>query len=109
MNMPEPMENRYRHQFAEKIARKQQRRARGRRQKKHAAWFGLGVFGVVGWSVMIPFLICLAIGIYIDATWETDISWTLTLLVVGAALGALNAWFWVSREQKTIEEESERD
>ena len=107
--MAEPMENQYRRQFAQEIARKQQRRAKGLRQRRHTAWFGLGVFGVVGWSVMIPFLICLAIGIYIDATWQSGISWTLTLLVVGATLGALNAWYWVSKERKTIEEESERE
>jgi ATP synthase protein I len=26
------------------------------------------------------------------------VSWTLTLLLAGAALGALNAWYWVQRE-----------
>lgn len=103
------MEKEYRRQFAQEIARKQRRRTRGLRQKRHSAWYGLSVFGVVGWSVMIPFLICLVIGIYIDATWRSGISWTLILLVLGVALGALNAWYWVSKERRTIEKESERE
>jgi ATP synthase protein I len=109
MTEREPIHDEYRRQFAEQIARKQARRAKGRRQRKHVAWYGLGIFGVVGWSVVIPFLICLAIGIYIDATWPGRISWTLMLLVLGAALGALNGWYWVTRERKTIERESEHE
>lgn len=101
------MQTEYRRRFAEEVARKQTRRAKGRRQRKHAAWYGLGVFGIVGWSVMIPFLICLAIGIYIDATWRSRISWTLILLVLGVILGALNAWYWVTKERRIIERESE--
>jgi ATP synthase protein I len=109
MAAPKPGHDKYRDQFAEQIARKQKRRIQGKRQREHAAWYGLGVFGVVGWSVMIPFLVCLAIGIVIDARWPSRISWTLIFLVIGVFLGSLNAWYWVTKERKTIEEESKRE
>lgn len=100
-----PTQREYRDQFSEQIRRKQKRRIKGRRQREHAAWYGLSVFGVVGWAVMIPLLICLAIGIALDARTGGDISWTLTFLVLGVALGSLNAWYWVIKERRTIEEE----
>lgn len=105
---PKPPQRQERDRFAQEIARKQHRRIKGRRQREHAAWYGLSLFGIVGWSVMIPFLICLAIGIAIDARWPSRISWTLIFLLIGAVLGALNAWYWVSRERKTIEEEESK-
>lgn len=103
-----PVQREYRDRFAEQIARKQHRRMKGKRQREHAAWYGLGVFGVVGWSVMIPLLVCLAIGIFIDTRWPGRISWTLIFLVIGVTLGALNAWYWVTRERRMIEEEESR-
>lgn len=68
-------------------------------------WFGLGMFGLVGWSVSIPTVVGVALGVWIDYKWPSQYSWTLMLLVIGIVIGCLNAWFWVSRERKMIEEE----
>jgi ATP synthase protein I len=108
MAQRKPAQREYRDRLAEQIARKQHRRIKGKRQREHAAWYGLSLFGIVGWSVMIPLLICLAIGIAIDSRWPSRISWTLIFLLIGAVLGSLNAWYWVSRERKTIEEEESK-
>ncbi len=43
-------------------------------------WFGLGMFGVAGWSVAIPALIGIFVGVWIDMTWKSPYSWTLMLL-----------------------------
>jgi ATP synthase protein I len=82
------------------IGRKERRKLRARAEKGRALWFGLGTFGLVGWSVAIPTLACVAIGVWLDARWPGRISWTLTLLVVGITLGCLNAWFWIRRESR---------
>lgn len=84
--------------------RKQRRRAEG----KHDIWFGLGVFGIIGWSVALPALIALAIGIWIDHTWPGRFSWSLMLLVVGVSLGCLNAWRWVQRERQMVQDRGEK-
>jgi ATP synthase protein I len=95
----------YKKEFSQKIARKERRKEKARRNKDKNIWFGLGMFGIVGWSVSIPILLLLAIGIWIDSRWPSRISWTLTLLFIGVVLGCLNAWYWVTKEQKKIEED----
>lgn len=93
----------------QKVGTNEVRKVRARREKKHSIWFGLGMIGVIGWTVAIPTLIGVALGIWIDATWPGPISWTLTLLLIGIALGCLNAWHWVSQEQKEIGQKNNRD
>jgi len=84
----------------EKIGREARRKARARREKSRSAWFGLGMFGLVGWSVALPTVIGVAIGLWLDERLAGETSWTLTFLLIGVALGCLNAWFWVRQESK---------
>jgi ATP synthase protein I len=85
-------------ELTEQVGRKAERKLRASREGKRSIWFGLGMFGLVGWSVAIPTLIGIAIGVWLDARWHDPYSWTLMGLIVGVALGCLNAWFWVKRE-----------
>ena len=81
------------------ISRKARRMEQARKHRSGSAWFGLGMFGMVGWAIAVPTLAGTALGLYIDARWPTgDMSWTLALLLAGVALGCLNAWYWVQRE-----------
>jgi ATP synthase protein I len=84
----------------QEVAAKQERKARARQEGDQSAWFGLGMFGLVGWSVTVPALIGVAIGVWIDERWPSRFSWTLMLLVLGVAVGCLNAWWWVQRESR---------
>ncbi|MFG0265032.1 MAG: AtpZ/AtpI family protein [Rhodopirellula sp. JB055] len=79
---------------------KQSRKLDARQQGDRSAWFGLGMFGLVGWSIAIPTLIGIAAGIWIDERWPSQFSWTLMLLIGGVATGCLNAWWWVNRENE---------
>lgn len=96
-----------RKELCRKVRAKEARKMRARQQKDHSVWFGLGMFGLVGWSVAIPTLVGVALGVWIDLKWASRYSWTLMLLIIGIGVGCLNAWFWVSRERKIIEEEIE--
>jgi ATP synthase protein I len=91
--------------FTQKVGAKEARRIKGKAQKDDGLWFGLGVFGVVGWSVVIPTLIGTAIGLWIDRTWPSRFSWALMLLVLGVGLGCLNAWYWVKKARENIIED----
>lgn len=82
----------------ETITRKAAQMAKARKQRQQSAWYGLGMFGLVGWSVAVPIVAGAALGVWIDDRWPSDTSWTLILLLAGAALGCLNAWYWVQRE-----------
>lgn len=62
--------------------------------------FGLSMFGLVGWSVAIPTLIGIAVGLWIDKHFPSSYSWTLMLLFLGVIIGSLNAWYWVQQESR---------
>ncbi len=90
--------NKHSEKLAEEIGRKEERKMEARRKKDRGVWFGLGMFGIVGWSVAIPTVASLAIGIWIDSRLESGMSWTLMLLAAGIVMGCLNAWYWVQKE-----------
>jgi ATP synthase protein I len=71
------------------------RKERAAQDKRRSLMFGLGMIGMVGWSVAIPTLIGIAVGMWLDRTWPGPHSWTLSLLFIGVILGCLNAWYWV--------------
>lgn len=76
------------------------RKLQARQQTQRSIWFGLGTFGMVGWSVAVPTLTGVAIGWWIDRNYPSKYSCTLMGLIVGLALGCLLAWQWVQRESQ---------
>jgi ATP synthase protein I len=84
----------------EKVGAQEDRKIRARQEKDRDVWFGLGMFGLIGWSVAIPTVIGIAVGIWIDAKWPSSYSWTLMFLIIGVIVGCLNAWYWVRRESR---------
>jgi len=93
-----------RRDFERQIVEKHKRKTKARQQGERSAWFGLGMFGLVGWSVAVPTLIGVAIGLWIDSHWPSRFSWTLMFMLMGLAIGCLNAWWWVQREGREPEE-----
>ena len=89
-------------ELIEAVGEKEERKVRARRRRGTGLPVGLGVFGIVGWSVMVPTLLGLALGIWLDARLPGTFPWTVVGLLAGLALGCLNAWYWVSREQRDI-------
>ncbi len=84
----------------ETVGAKEARKLQARRAGPQDAWFGLGMFGLVGWSVALPTLLGVAAGVWLDTTWHSRFSWTLMLLGLGICLGCVNAWYWVTRESR---------
>ena len=93
--------------FLEEIGTKAQRKVKAQKEKGRGIWMGLGLFGVVGWSVIIPTVIGIVFGRWLDKKYTGTVSWTLTFLVSGVVLGCINAWYWVDKERKIIEREKE--
>ena len=83
--------------FTKKVALREKLRIRAGKHKDETVWFGLGMFGLIGWSVAIPTLIGVVIGIWIDSTYPSRFSWTLMMLIMGVAVGCMNAWYWVRK------------
>lgn len=95
--------------LADEIGSKAARKARARRRSDSGVWFGLGMMGLIGWSVAVPTLLGAALGIWLDAHYPLSHSWTLALLVAGLVLGCVNAWHWVSKEEKAMKDDQEDD
>lgn len=93
--------------FADQIGAKAARKLRARRHDGAGVWFGLGMMGLIGWSVAVPTLLGAALGIWLDKEHSGEHSWTLALLVAGLAVGCMNAWHWVSKEDQAIRDEQE--
>ncbi len=81
------------------------RKLKARREGTKSVWFGLGMSGLIGWSVTIPTLIGAALGLWVDAHYPSTHSWTLMMLLMGVIIGCLNAWRWVESEYREMKED----
>ena len=95
--------------FIQQVGTKAARKLKARRNSAQSVWFGLGMMGLIGWSVAIPTLLGVALGIWLDNRHPGTHSWTLMLLVIGLIIGCLNAWHWIAKEDKAMREEQEDD
>ncbi len=84
------------------IGTKAARKLKAIRNPTPGVWYGLGMMGLVGWSIAIPTLLGAALGVWLDRQNWSERSWTLALLVAGLTIGCLNAWLWVSKEAKAV-------
>jgi ATP synthase protein I len=91
--------------FSQQVRAQAARKLKAQRGSTKSIWFGLGMSGLVGWSVTIPTLIGTALGIWIDKHYPSTYSWTLMLLLIGLIVGCFNAWHWVHSEYKEIQED----
>jgi ATP synthase protein I len=91
--------------FAKKVASDAARKLRIQRDGTQSAWFGLGMSGLIGWSVAVPTLAGVLIGMWMDRRWPSGHSWTLALLVAGLIIGCANAWRWLAQQDKEMHDE----
>lgn len=96
-------------EFSRQVGVKEKRKLKAKRHARRSVWFGFSMFGLVGWSVVVPTLLGTLLGIWLDKRYPGTHSWTLTLLITGLALGSMNAWYWVNKESKEIQNDQEED
>lgn len=93
--------------LSEEVGAKASRKLKARRNSTPTVWFGLGMMGLIGWSVVVPTLLGAALGLWLDKHHPGKHGWTLALLVAGLAIGCFNAWLWVDKEDKAMRKEQE--
>jgi ATP synthase protein I len=93
--------------FGAHISNEENRKIKAQGVSSGSVWTGLGMFGMVGWSVAVPTLLGVALGLWLDRKFHQSISWTITFLMVGLAIGSLNAWYWIDREDKSMHQDKE--
>lgn len=93
--------------FVKQVGAKAARKLKAKRNPTPGVWFGLGMMGLIGWSVVVPTLLGTALGLWLDQHYPGGRSWTLALLVAGLTIGCFNAWLWVSKEDQAMRDEQE--
>jgi ATP synthase protein I len=74
------------------------------RDERHRRWLRegdpsvarrLAQIGVLGWIIVVPMLISIFIGRWLDQTFHSGLVCTGPLLMLGLALGCWSAWKWM--------------
>lgn len=94
-------------EFIRQVGEKETRKLKAQANATRNIWLGLGMMGLIGWSVVVPTLIGAALGVWLDKRYPANHSWMLTLLIIGLTIGCVNAWHWVAKEEKEIHWEQE--
>lgn len=89
-------------EFSQQVGDMAQRKLKAQRHVTQTVWSGLGMMGLIGWSVAMPTLLGAALGHWFDKHYPGEHSWTLALLATGLALGCFNAWRWLVKEDREI-------
>ena len=55
----------------------------------------LAQIGVLGWIIVVPILIGIFVGRWLDRTFDAGLFYTAPLLMLGAVLGCWSAWKWM--------------
>jgi len=91
------------------VAAKARRKIQAQRAGPPGVWSGLGMSGLIGWSVALPTLAGGLLGLWLDKHHPAQRSWTLMLLVSGLILGCANAWYWVVQENSAMRPPPQND
>jgi ATP synthase protein I len=84
-------------QFRKTVKSKITRHHKGK-SNRNRLLFGMGMFGLVGWTIAIYTIGGVILGTWMDSRWESGYSWTLTMIILGLFGGITNAWIWIKRE-----------
>lgn len=83
----------------EHAARQAARRERaGREEPEPSLGARLGQIGILGWTIVVPTLLGLALGHWLDRYFGTRVFFSAPLLMIGAGVGLWSAWKWMHRQ-----------
>lgn len=74
------------------VRKRQEGRARWQREGERSLGQNLAMIGTLGWTIVLPTLLGIFAGRWLDHRFASGIFWTLGLLVAGLALGCSFAW-----------------
>jgi ATP synthase protein I len=72
------------------------------RKEKGTFWHYAYILGVGGWLLVIPIVAGAYLGKYLDRkiSGSGSISWTLTFIIIGIAVGIYNIWYFLIRKSQ---------
>lgn len=84
--------------LTEAAQRAAEREAQGRADPEPSLGARLGQIGILGWTIVLPTLLCLFLGRWLDRIFGTGIFFSAPLLMAGAAFGFWSAWRWMHHQ-----------
>ena len=78
--------------LGEAVRKRQERRDLWQREGERSLGQNLAMIGALGWTIVVPTLLGIFVGRWLDRTFQSGIFWTLGLLVAGLAAGCTFAW-----------------
>jgi ATP synthase protein I len=82
----------------EAVRKRRDRRMLWQREGERSTASNLAMIGALGWIVVVPTLIGVFAGRWLDGTFGTGIFWTLSLLAAGLTVGCMLAWSRIKGE-----------
>ncbi|MBI1210667.1 MAG: ATPase F0F1 [Alphaproteobacteria bacterium] len=76
----------------EAVRKRRERRARWEREGERSIAQNLAMIGALGWMIVVPTLVGIFIGRWLDSMFKMGVFWTLGLMVVGLTIGCTLAW-----------------
>lgn len=83
--------------LAEAVRRAAERRRQGIETPEPSLGVRLGQIGVLGWTIVVPTLIGVFIGRWLDRHLATGVFFSAPLIMIGAGIGFWSAWKWMHR------------
>ena len=87
-----PHEQRNGREMHKAVEREAERRARWQREGENSIWQNLSMIGALGWLIVLPTLAGVALGRWLDATFDKGITFTAAMIAVGVCVGGWLAW-----------------
>lgn len=85
-------------QLEKAVQTRKERRALWEREGERSIARNLAMIGALGWTIVIPPLIGVFVGRWLDGMFSSGVFWTLGLLVLGLTLGCWLAWSRMHKE-----------
>jgi len=77
------------------VRRRAERQDRAQREGEPTLAVQLARVGVLGWIVVVPTVLGVLAGRWLDARFDSGLTWTGALLLAGLALGCWSGWRWM--------------
>ncbi len=65
------------------------------KKKRKDFWKYVSRVSIIGWLFVIPVVAGAYLGRYLDARYASNTSWTITLIIIGVAIGIYNVWHFL--------------
>ena len=75
-----------------------ERERESREFREQGVGFRLSQIGVLGWMIVIPMLLGVALGRWLDKFFDSGLFFSAPAILIGAGLGLYSAWRWMQRQ-----------